>query len=85
MTKEFELTPIDSRKSFYGKCKVLDSENFYILVSYDTEVAGKNKETGEITITKNPKHLTQTTLRHINAFLNYLGEPTTNKKEILAK
>ena len=79
--KTFELTPVNGRKSFYGKCKVLETENTKTLFSYDTDVA--TFDNGKLWITKNENHLTNTTLTHIRAFLNYCGLPAMTKKEIL--
>ena len=79
--KTFELKPIH-KKSFYGKCKVEKIDNKLTLFSYNTDVAffddGK-----KLWITKNKKHLTATTLRHINAFLVYIGKDTMTKKQII--
>lgn len=79
--KTFELTPVNGRKSFYGKCKVLETENTKTLFSYGTDVA--TFDNGILWITKNKNHLTNTTLTHISAFLHYLGLPPMNKKQIL--
>lgn len=79
----FELTSI-YRKSFYGKCKVLEANTgIYKLYSYETEVATYNKETGKWWNTKNEYHLTDTTLRHIKAFQNFLGLKLQNKAQLL--
>lgn len=43
--REYTLVPSDNRKSFYGKCKVFETENgFRFLQSYDTIVAREDKE-----------------------------------------
>ena len=62
----YELTPMrDSRKSFYGKAKVIEHDNGTIqLQSYDTivcEIVG-----GVFRMLWNGR--TQTTTRHINEF-----------------
>lgn len=81
--KTFELTPINGRKSFYGKCKVVETpEGHKYLKSYETTVATFTAE-GTLEITKNESYLTKTTLTHIRSFLNYLGLPTMTKQEIL--
>ena len=82
--KVFELTPIH-RKSFYGKCKVVEANTgIYKLYSYDTEVATYNEETKKFWNTKNEGHLSQTTLRHIKAFQNFLGLELQNKAQLLS-
>lgn len=78
--RQFELTPTD-RKSFYGKCKVEEIGKSLTLFSYGQDVAAFDN--GKLWVTKNEQHLTKTTLRHINAFLKYLGRPTITKKQIL--
>ena len=80
--KTIELTPIH-RKSFYGKCRVDEKNDILTLKSYETNVATFNRKKNDLKITKNPDYLTQTTLRHINAFLVYIGKNTMTKKEIL--
>lgn len=81
--KIFELTPVH-RKSFYGKCKVVEANSgIYKLYSYDTEVATYNEATGTWWNTKNSSHLTATTLRHIKAFQNFLGLELQNKAQLL--
>ena len=78
-----ELKPIN-RKSFYGKCEVKKTESHLTLFSYKTKVATFREDLdNSLWITKSPEYLTQTTLRHINAFLVYIGKDTMTKKEIL--
>jgi ABC-type transport system substrate-binding protein len=82
--KVFELTPIH-RKSFYGKCKVLEANTgIYELYSYDTKVATYNEETKKWWNTQRPAHLSQTTLRHIKAFQSFLGLELQNKAQLLS-
>ena len=81
--KTFELTPVNGRKSFYGKCRVEEKNNTLTLKSYETNVAKYSKKTDSLIITKNPEHLTNTTLTHINAFLVHIGKNTMTKKEII--
>ena len=82
--KVFELTPIH-RKSFYGKCKVVEANTgIYKLYSYDTEVATYNEETKKWWNTQYEGHLSQTTLRHIIAFQNFLGLELQNKSQLLS-
>lgn len=81
--KTIELIPTNGRKSFYGKCKVLETiEGHKYLKSYDTNVAILTSD-GTLEITKDESHLTNTTLTHIRAFLDYIGKPPMTKKEIL--
>ena len=44
----YELMPTDGRKSFYGKAKVIVNSNTETLKSYETLIAEKNTDTGEI-------------------------------------
>ena len=81
--KTFQIEPANSRKSFYNKCRVIDSENIFTLQSYETNVATFNKSTKKLSITKNPEYLSNTTLTHINGFLSFLELPLMNKKDIL--
>lgn len=65
----FELSPVDNRKSFYGKAKVLDNGNGeYILYSYDTPVARVKDGVYE---DLEYDHHSQTTNRHVRAFKKY--------------
>lgn len=81
--KSFQLVPSDSRKSFYNKCRVeIDQNETRNLISYDTNVATISVG-GILKITKNENHLTQTTLRHITAFLEYYQIAKMTKSQIL--
>lgn len=80
--KTYELTPVNGRKSFYGKCRVEESENFggdkiSVLRSYDTEVAEYNHNTNKMLVRG---WYSNTTASHINAFLDHFGYETTNKE-----
>jgi len=68
--KTFELQPVNGRKSFNGKCRVINTSNCLTLQSYNTNVA--TFKDGILWVTKDPKHLTKTTLSHINAFLDFI-------------
>lgn len=71
--KIYDLPCLDSRKSFYGKAKVMEQENGEkILLSYNTEVA-KITESGEFVRMWGGE--SATTMRHINSFLQFLGMP----------
>lgn len=72
--RTYDLRPIDGRKSFYGKCKVIayDSDNgitSYELVSYTTIVCTYSVNG----FTKLWNGYSRTTMRHINAFMAHLG------------
>ena len=69
----YELSPVDGRKSFYGKAKVLIDENgTKYLLSYDTIVASRNAD-GKLF--NHWDGWSATTGRHIKAFCGL------NKKE----
>ena len=78
--KSFEkLSPAERQrqKSFYGKASIFMMPNGdEVLVSYITPVAMWFKDTGLITkLQKNDRYTTsQTTMRHINAFLDRHGD-----------
>jgi hypothetical protein len=65
-----ELTPDNGRKSFYGKAKVFSKGNVHVLKSYDTEVCAINAK-GEFLRFWNG--YSDTTMRHVNAFLHTFG------------
>ena len=82
--KTFELTPVNNRRSFYGKCKVVEHINSLMqvksdLISYNTNVASYNHDTKKMTV---KGYYSPTTASHINAFLNYYGFKTCSKKEL---
>lgn len=69
--KTFDLTPSDSRKSFYGKARVTEkTDGSKILTSYTTDVCMIDKN-GNFKMLWEGK--TQTTSRHIKAFKVYYG------------
>lgn len=69
--KIFELTPFDSHKSFYGKCKVIEQGNGdAVLISYNTEIA---KITSDRKFSRIWGGKSQTTSRHIKAFKYFYG------------
>ena len=74
----FDLTPTDGRKSFYGKAKVVVSNNgTATLYSYNTEICRVNNGRLE----KIWNGWTATTGRHIAAFCNAYGIPYSGKKD----
>lgn len=88
--KLFELKPTNGRKSFNGNASVVQGINSKTevishLYSYFTKVAEYNHETNEIKATQEERHLTNTTLTHINAFFELYGFNKATKKEILNK
>jgi hypothetical protein len=69
--KVFELSPINGRKSFYGKMRVEEKDNGEaVLYSYNTAVL-KRTENGELFRLWTGE--TQTTINHANAFLRFYG------------
>jgi hypothetical protein len=81
--KTFKLRPIDGRKSLNNhhvnqyEC---EGETWSDLISYTTRVAAYNHTTNEISIYCCPSN---STARHINAFLAFYGFDTMKKSEIL--
>lgn len=76
--RSFELEPIDNRKSFYGKCKVIEMEDgTKILKSYNTYVC---KIDPDGTFHRTWAYYSFTTMRHINAFIDYYGIEGEGKK-----
>lgn len=64
--RRFELSPIDGRKSFYGKAYVIEDDNGNkTLYSYDTPII---TESADGNYTRLYNGYTATTGRHINAF-----------------
>lgn len=82
-----ELTPIyDSRKSFYGKAKVVTDKRGQYLTSYDTVVARITNKNNGYTIPAYAEvygDYSQTTLRHIKEFLKQNGFKAESKAQIL--
>ena len=69
--KMYELQPNDSRKSFYGKARVIEKDNGEkVLQSYNTEVC-KITSGGEFV--RLWSGYSVTTMRHINSFLRLVG------------
>ena len=79
-----ELMPVDGRKSFYGKAAVLierDSNGNpvrYALYSYKTLVAWFDVKSSQFVRTWNGYSVT--TMRHVNAFVRYLGFDAVGKR-----
>ena len=68
--KQFELRPINGRKSFYGKAVAIEKDNGDVeLKSYDTIVARiKNGRFERLW-----SGYSATTMNHINSFINAFG------------
>lgn len=65
-TAILKLQPTDSRKSFYGKAKVILKDDTKYLLSYDTIIASVNEKG---TVKRLSDYRSVTTSRHIKAFL----------------
>lgn len=78
--KTFELTPINGRRSFNGKAKVVETEGVCRLLSYDTHVATYDSRTNKMKVFG---YYSATTLTHINAFLSYFGFDTCTKQQLI--
>lgn len=77
-TELIELQTIyDSRKSFYKKAFVHESDNVKTLYSYETKVARIKNDKATVFGT-----YSMTTLRHIKEFLLQNGFKAENKKQI---
>ena len=75
-TKVFELSPIDGRKSFYGKANAVLTYTgrgyaVWECWSYNTRVCSYNSDTGEFT--REWWGYSVTTMRHVNAFMARMG------------
>ena len=83
MVQSFELRPIDGRKSFYGKARVINPGNGYIsLVSYDTTICSLDLETRRFV--RLWDGYSATTMRHVNTFRCTYGLPAISKSDWLA-
>jgi len=78
-TETFELEPVNNRKSFYWKCKVIDNWKVAKLQSYYTIIAEYEHKTNKITVYG---WFSSTTATHINSFLSFYGFDTSTKKEM---
>ena len=75
---KFYLSPVDGRKSFYGKAIVKSVGNKVILQSYNTDVAEFDKDTH--TFRRLWNGYSATSMRHINSFASYCGLDVGGKK-----
>ena len=78
--KIIDLTPINGRKSFNGKCRIIEENGVSQLESYNTIVAEYNHRTNDVKVYN---YYSATTLTHINAFLHYYGFDTCTKQELI--
>lgn len=77
--QSFDLPCYDTRKSFYGKAKiVIDEDNTIYLQSYDTLICCINPDN---TFNKLWEGYSQTTMRHINSFMRHYNIFSVNKKQ----
>ena len=84
MTYEL-MARFDRCKSFYRKAHVTETAEYYILISYNTEILRLDKADGRITfLCHSDWAYSQTTNRHINEFLlQFTNERKLSKREIL--
>lgn len=81
--KIYDLPCFDSRKSFYGKAKVIEKDNGnVVLQSYNTEVC-RVTPSGEFV--RMWGGWSVTTGRHINSFLSFMGIPGGGKAWFLSQ
>lgn len=84
--RQFELKPIDGRKSFNRKAIVIEEKQEVngrvksTLISYNTKVAFYDHQNNVMTVLG---YFSSTTARHINAFLDFYGFDTCTKKELM--
>ena len=73
-----ELSPVDSRKSFYGKAKaVISADGSKTLYSYNTPIL---RLTSDGKLEKLWNSYSATTMRHINSFCDTFGISGGGKK-----
>jgi len=68
-----------TQKSFYGKASIETENNISLLKSYDTIVAKYDHLNNKMEVFG---LYSNTTMRHINSFLNHFGFDTCSKKEL---
>lgn len=82
--KTFYLKPINGRNSFNNKSHVneyvnSDGDHYSDLISYGLRVASYNHKDNEMSVYG---FFSNTTLSHINAFLDFYGFDTCTKEEL---
>ena len=71
---KIEIRPADGRKSFYGKAKMVQYDEYWAVISYGREVALVRKtEEGMVELTRIWMGYSHTTMRHINSAMSMLG------------
>lgn len=78
--RTFNLTPVNGRKSFYDKCRVVKKDGISYLYSYNTNVSQYEHATNKMVVNG---WYSNTTATHINAFLNYYGFDMCSKQELM--
>ena len=74
MVNKIEIRPADGRKSFYGKAKMVQYDEYWAIVSYGKEVALVRKtDEGMVELTRLWMGYSYTTMRHINSAMSMLG------------
>ena len=74
MVNKIEIRPADGRKSFYGKAKMVQYDEYWAIVSYGKEVALVRKtDEGMVEVVRVWMGYSHTTLRHINSAMSMLG------------
>ena len=82
MNKTFDLPCMDTRASFYGKARVVDSGVEATLYSYNVPVGViRENVCGQRGFVRLWNGYSQATLRHVNSFLKLYGECEITKKE----
>ena len=66
--KKFDLPTLNGRKPFYGKAKVIETDNEIQLKSYDTIVAQIDKESKEFTVNGKYSLTTNTYIKSFKEF-----------------
>ena len=77
--RTFELKPINGQKTFGRKAIVEEENGVSYLRSYDTVVAKFDHHDNKMQVYG---WFSNTTARHINAFLDFYGFDTCTKKEL---
>lgn len=74
------------QKSFYNKARIQIEGNEMKLISYETDIAIYNKYTNIFTMLCDyDKHLSNTTMKHLNDFRQQLGLDKLRKRDIFDK
>ena len=86
--KDITFENYSDKKSFYNKAYVIVNNDHYVLYSYDRKIMHYETKNRIVIIDlklkdfikENNNKISQTTLRHIKCFLNYLRDKTHNAK-----